>query len=78
MPVPKARPPHDLLLPPTWCASAWPARCAATPAPAHRRWRRGDQLDYAGQPAGYASQPGEVVNYVENHDNHTLWDHQRT
>ncbi|SFF50886.1 alpha-1,6-glucosidases, pullulanase-type [Duganella sp. CF458] len=26
------------------------------------------------QPAGYASQPGEVVNYVENHDNQTLYD----
>jgi pullulanase len=25
-------------------------------------------------PAGYASQPGEVVNYVENHDNQTLFD----
>ena len=36
--------------------------------------RRGDQLVYAGQPAGYADAPGEVVNYVENHDNHTLWD----
>ena len=36
--------------------------------------RRGDQLVYAGQPAGYAEQPGEVVNYVENHDNHTLYD----
>ncbi len=36
--------------------------------------QRGDQLVYAGQIAGYASQPGEVVNYVENHDNHTLWD----
>ena len=33
-----------------------------------------DQLDYKGQPAGYARQPGEVVNYVENHDNPTLWD----
>lgn len=33
-----------------------------------------DQLDYKGQPAGYASQPGEVVNYVENHDNQTLFD----
>lgn len=32
------------------------------------------QLDYKGQPAGYASQPGEVVNYVENHDNQTLFD----
>ncbi len=33
-----------------------------------------DQLDYKGQPAGFASQPGEVVNYVENHDNQTLFD----
>jgi len=36
--------------------------------------KRLDQIDYAGQPAGYASQPGEVVNYVENHDNQTLFD----
>ena len=36
--------------------------------------KRGEQMDYAGQPAGYASQPGEVVNYVENHDNQTLFD----
>ena len=27
-----------------------------------------------GQPAGYASQPAEAVNYVENHDNQTLYD----
>jgi pullulanase-type alpha-1,6-glucosidase len=26
------------------------------------------------QPAGYASQPSETVNYVENHDNQTLFD----
>jgi pullulanase len=32
------------------------------------------QLDYKGQPAGYAAQPSEVVNYVENHDNQTLFD----
>ncbi len=32
------------------------------------------QIDYKGQPAGYASQPGEVVNYAENHDNQTLFD----
>ncbi|HJV63946.1 MAG TPA: alpha-1,6-glucosidase domain-containing protein, partial [Albitalea sp.] len=32
------------------------------------------ELDYNGQPAGYVSQPGEVVNYVENHDNQTLFD----
>jgi pullulanase len=31
-------------------------------------------IDYAGQPAGYASEPAEVVNYVENHDNQTLFD----
>ncbi|MBA5686591.1 alpha-1,6-glucosidase domain-containing protein [Rugamonas apoptosis] len=31
-------------------------------------------IDYAGQPAGYASEPGEVVNYVENHDNQTMYD----
>ncbi len=34
-----------------------------------------EHIDYAGgQPAGYVSQPGEVVNYVENHDNPTLFD----
>ena len=32
------------------------------------------QIDYSGQPAGYTAQPGEVVNYVENHDNPTLFD----
>jgi len=31
-------------------------------------------LDYKGQPTGYAAEPGEVVNYVENHDNQTLFD----
>jgi pullulanase/glycogen debranching enzyme len=33
-----------------------------------------EQIDYSGQPAGYASQPGEAVNYIENHDNQTLYD----
>jgi pullulanase/glycogen debranching enzyme len=33
-----------------------------------------DAIDYAGQPAGFAHAPGEVVNYVENHDNLTLFD----
>jgi len=33
-----------------------------------------EELDYNGQPAGYVSQPQEVVNYVENHDNQTLFD----
>ncbi len=32
------------------------------------------QIDYAGQGAGFATQPDEVVNYVENHDNPTLFD----
>ena len=31
-------------------------------------------IDYNGQPAGYVLDPGEVVNYVENHDNQTLFD----
>lgn len=33
-----------------------------------------EQIDYHGQPVGYVSQPSEVVNYVENHDNQTLFD----
>ena len=33
-----------------------------------------EAIDYNGQPAGYASEPGEAVNYVENHDNQTLYD----
>ena len=36
------------------------------------------RIDYNGQPAGYASQPSEVVNYVENHDNQTLFDNNAT
>ncbi|MDI4633630.1 DUF3372 domain-containing protein [Pelomonas sp. V22] len=32
------------------------------------------EIRYGDQPAGYVSQPGEVVNYVENHDNQTLFD----
>jgi len=31
-------------------------------------------IDYNGQPAGYVAEPSEVVNYVENHDNQTLFD----
>jgi pullulanase len=46
--------------------------------PADHRRRRTVALQdivYGGnQPAGYASEPGEVVNYVENHDNQTLFD----
>ena len=32
------------------------------------------EFAYGDQPAGYAAAPGEVVNYVENHDNLTLFD----
>lgn len=35
---------------------------------------RGDQLEYAGHPAGYADEPDEVINYVDAHDNETLFD----
>jgi len=33
-----------------------------------------DQIDVGGIPAGWVLEPGEVVNYVENHDNLTLFD----
>jgi len=37
--------------------------------------KRLEDMVYGGnQPAGYASEPGETVNYVENHDNQTLFD----
>ncbi|MGF1793580.1 pullulanase-type alpha-1,6-glucosidase [Photobacterium profundum] len=38
---------------------------------------RGDQVDYNGQPAGYAVDPSEVQNYVSKHDNQTLWDNNQ-
>jgi pullulanase-type alpha-1,6-glucosidase len=34
----------------------------------------GTQIDYKGQPAGYTADPQEVINYVEAHDNETLFD----
>ena len=36
--------------------------------------KRLDEIGYGDQPAGFASEPAEVVNYVENHDNQTLFD----
>jgi pullulanase-type alpha-1,6-glucosidase len=33
-----------------------------------------EQIDVGGIPAGWVLEPGEVVNYVENHDNLTLFD----
>ncbi|MGB5934519.1 MAG: pullulanase-type alpha-1,6-glucosidase [Ornithinimicrobium sp.] len=34
----------------------------------------GEEIDYNGSPAGYAQQPWHVVNYVDAHDNETLFD----
>ncbi|MBX9243928.1 pullulanase-type alpha-1,6-glucosidase [Actinotalea ferrariae] len=36
--------------------------------------RTGAELDYNGQPAGYATSPEEVITYVDAHDNETLFD----
>lgn len=36
--------------------------------------RAGSDINYNGMPAGYAEQPDEVVNYVDAHDNETLYD----
>ena len=36
--------------------------------------KRGDAFDYNDSPAGYADQPDEVINYVDAHDNETLFD----
>ncbi len=35
---------------------------------------RGSELDYAGVSAGYTEHPDEAVNYVDAHDNETLFD----
>lgn len=40
----------------------------------HHEPRRGDQINYHCKPAGYASQPDEVISYVDAHDNRTLFD----
>ena len=36
--------------------------------------KRGDEESYGGEPAGYATSPEETVNYVDAHDNETLYD----
>ncbi|KQV49043.1 pullulanase PulA [Massilia sp. Root335] len=36
--------------------------------------RTNAQIDYFGQPAGFAANPAETINYVEAHDNQTLFD----
>lgn len=36
--------------------------------------KKGADIDYNGQPAGYAQDPTEIQNYVSKHDNQTLFD----
>ena len=36
--------------------------------------KSGAEVDYNGSPAGYADHPEEVINYVDAHDNETLFD----
>ena len=39
--------------------------------------RKGSEIDYNGQPAGYTLDPQETINYVSKHDNQTLWDNNQ-
>ncbi len=39
--------------------------------------KTGAQIDYNGQPAGYTSDPQEVINYIAAHDNQTLFDNNQ-
>ena len=39
--------------------------------------RKGSELDYNGQPAGYTADPQEVINYISAHDNQTLFDNDQ-
>lgn len=36
--------------------------------------KKGSEIDYNDQPAGYADEPDEVISYVDAHDNETLYD----
>jgi pullulanase-type alpha-1,6-glucosidase len=40
----------------------------------HGQTVKGSQVDYNGQPAGYAGEPDETITYVDAHDNETLFD----
>lgn len=37
----------------------------------------GSELDYNGQPAGYARDASEIQNYIAKHDNQSLWDNNQ-
>ncbi|WP_051711578.1 pullulanase-type alpha-1,6-glucosidase [Andreprevotia chitinilytica] len=36
--------------------------------------KQNSQIDYSGQAAGYTANPAEIINYIEAHDNQTLFD----
>ncbi|GAA1635334.1 pullulanase-type alpha-1,6-glucosidase [Microbacterium flavum] len=38
------------------------------------RVKKGSEIDYNGQRAGYAAEPEEIISYVDAHDNETLYD----
>ncbi|MEZ9936620.1 type II secretion protein [Vibrio breoganii] len=38
---------------------------------------KGSELEYNDEPAGYAKDAWEIINYVEKHDNQTLWDNHQ-
>ena len=63
----------------TWSSSGWPATCATTASSTPPGTTvRGSEVDYNGQPAGYAAEPGETITYVDAHDNETLFDAWRS
>ncbi len=39
--------------------------------------RKGSEVDYNGQPAGYTADPQEAINYISAHDNQTLFDNNQ-
>jgi pullulanase/glycogen debranching enzyme len=39
--------------------------------------KTGAEIDYNGQPAGYVTDPQEVINYISAHDNQTLFDNNQ-
>ena len=60
---------------PTWSSSASRATCATSSSRDPTACSSAaTQFDYNGSPAGYADQPDEVINYVDAHDNETLYD----
>ncbi|MEW6997342.1 pullulanase-type alpha-1,6-glucosidase [Colwelliaceae bacterium BS250] len=44
---------------------------------AHNKQVTGKDIPYGDQPAGYALDPADTINYVSKHDNQTLWDNNQ-